>query len=110
MRRARFGSRGWTGGLASDSPVGRILAVVFYPLKIAVHLGLMGIAVASLAPLLPDTFPPLATLESFRLHMALAGCRSPSWRFAFVRVRWRCWASRLRLEHRHGLVLSAGAA
>lgn len=69
MRR-RNGSREFAGG--DLSPARRILAAVFYPVKLAVQLGLLGIAVASVAPLLADAFPPLASFESFRLHMAAA--------------------------------------
>jgi endonuclease/exonuclease/phosphatase (EEP) superfamily protein YafD len=68
MPRKRFGSRRST----DRTPSQRIVASIFYPLQLLVHLGLIGIAVASVAPLLADWLPPLATFESFRLHMAVA--------------------------------------
>jgi endonuclease/exonuclease/phosphatase (EEP) superfamily protein YafD len=70
MRRTRFGSRGLAGADASAAP--RVLAAVFYPVKLVVHGALLGTAVASVAPLLADYLPPLASFESFRLHMAVA--------------------------------------
>jgi endonuclease/exonuclease/phosphatase (EEP) superfamily protein YafD len=85
MRRTRFGSRGWAG--ASDAPWRRVAAGVFYPVQLLVHLGLIGIAVASVAPLLAGSLPPLASFESFRLHMAVASLPLTVLALAF-RPRW----------------------
>jgi endonuclease/exonuclease/phosphatase (EEP) superfamily protein YafD len=70
MRRTPSGSRGFAGGSATAA---RVLAAVLYPVKLVVHCALLGMAVASVAPLLADYLPPLASFESFRLHMAVAG-------------------------------------
>src|SRR3954464_6928005 len=83
MRRTRLESRGW----ADRKPWQRIAAGVLYPVRLVVRLGLIGIAAASVAPLLADRLPPLATFESFRLHMAVASlplavlglCFRPRW-------------------------------
>ncbi len=72
MRRTHYGLRSGTGRGLSDSPARAILGALFYPLKLVVHLALMGVAVASVAPLLADPAPMLAVFETFRLHMALA--------------------------------------
>jgi endonuclease/exonuclease/phosphatase (EEP) superfamily protein YafD len=85
MRRGRLGSRGWAGRDAS--PAQRLAAIVLYPVKLLVHVGLLGIALGTVAPLLADRIPPLATFESFMPHMAaaslplglLALCFRPRW-------------------------------
>jgi endonuclease/exonuclease/phosphatase (EEP) superfamily protein YafD len=83
MRRGRFGSRGWAQG----SPAQRIAASVLYPVQLLVHVGLLGIAVGSFAPLLADRIPPLATFESFLPHMTAASL--PLGLLAlFFRPRW----------------------
>jgi len=83
MRRTRFGSRRST----DRNPWQRVVACVFYPVQLVAHLGLIGIAVASVAPLLADRLPPLATFESFRLHMAVASLPLALLAFCF-RPRW----------------------
>jgi endonuclease/exonuclease/phosphatase (EEP) superfamily protein YafD len=85
MRRTRFGSSGWAGRNAA--PAQRIAASIFYPVKLLVQVGLLGIAFGSFAPLLADRVPPLATFESFLPHMTaaslplalLALCFRPRW-------------------------------
>jgi endonuclease/exonuclease/phosphatase (EEP) superfamily protein YafD len=85
MRRTRFGLRGGAG--AADAPWRRVGAGIFYPLRLLVHLGLLGIAAASVAPLLAGSLPPLASFESFRLHMAVASLPLAVLALAF-RPRW----------------------
>lgn len=83
MRRGRFGSRAWEDGSLAQ----RVAAAVLYPVQLLVHVALLGIAVASFAPLLADLAPPLATFESFLLHMTVASvplgllglCFRPRW-------------------------------
>jgi endonuclease/exonuclease/phosphatase (EEP) superfamily protein YafD len=85
MRRTRFGSSGWAGRNAA--PALRIAAAIIYPVKLLVQVGLLGIAFGSLAPLLADQIPPLATFEAFLPHMTaaslplalLALCFRPRW-------------------------------
>ena len=87
MRRTGFGSRAWTGRGGSPSLLGPVLAAIFYPVKLLVHVGLLGITFGSLAPLLGDRFPPFATFESFLMQMTaaslplalLALCFRPRW-------------------------------
>jgi endonuclease/exonuclease/phosphatase (EEP) superfamily protein YafD len=86
MRRTRFGSKGRLGGFAS-SPTGEIVAAILYPVKLLVHLGLLGVFVGSFAPLFANQIPPLATFESFLPHMTIASlplallalCFQPRW-------------------------------
>jgi endonuclease/exonuclease/phosphatase (EEP) superfamily protein YafD len=69
------------------SPFGSIAAAVFYPVQLLVHVGLLGIAVGSFAPLLADFVPPLAAFESFLPHMTAASL--PLGLLAlFFRPRW----------------------
>ncbi|WP_395019371.1 endonuclease/exonuclease/phosphatase family protein [Dongia sp.] len=49
-----------------------VFAALLYPIQLLVHVGLIGVFVGSFAPLLAHQFPPLATLESFLLHITLA--------------------------------------
>jgi endonuclease/exonuclease/phosphatase (EEP) superfamily protein YafD len=49
-----------------------IVVALLYPVQLFVHVGLIGIFLGSFAPLLAHQVPPLATFESFRLHMAVA--------------------------------------
>lgn len=58
---------------ATPSPGSRLLGVIAYPVQLLVHTGLLGLVVASAAPLFADRLPPLAALESFRPHLAAAG-------------------------------------
>jgi endonuclease/exonuclease/phosphatase (EEP) superfamily protein YafD len=83
MQRTRFEPNGWADG----HPGHRIAAFALYPVQLVAHLGLIGIAVASVAPLLADRLPPLATFESFRLHMAVASLPLAALGLCF-RPRW----------------------
>jgi endonuclease/exonuclease/phosphatase (EEP) superfamily protein YafD len=64
-----------------------LVAAVFYPVKLLVHVGLLGITIGSFAPLLSDRFPPFATFEAFLMQMTavslplavLALCFRPRW-------------------------------
>lgn len=98
MPRTRFGSRGRPGRYGSAWPASSILAALLYPLQLGVHAGLLGIFFGSFAPLLAHQFPPLATFESFLLHMTLASlplalaalCFRPRW-FALLGLLAFAW-------------------
>jgi endonuclease/exonuclease/phosphatase (EEP) superfamily protein YafD len=87
MRRTPYGSKGRTGGFASASPPPGVVAAILYPVKLVVHLGLLGIFVGSFAPLFARQMPAFATFEAFLPHMtaaslplaALALCFRPRW-------------------------------
>ena len=49
----------------------RLLGALVYPLKLVVQVGLLGAAIATLAPLLAGEAPVLAFFESFRLQIAV---------------------------------------
>src|SRR5215475_14426993 len=63
----RMGNRDDTSGAAT------LLGVIFYPLKLVVQVGLLGAAIATLAPLLAHQAPVLAFFESFRLQLGVGG-------------------------------------
>jgi endonuclease/exonuclease/phosphatase (EEP) superfamily protein YafD len=98
MRRTHFGLRGRPGRFPSASPVAGIAAALLYPVQLGVHAGLLGVFVGSFAPLLADQFPPLATFESFLLHLTLASlplalaalCFRPRW-FALLGLLAFLW-------------------
>src|SRR4051812_8428538 len=47
----------------------RIVGGLTYPLKLVIHVGLLGVFVGSFAPLFTDAVPALATFESFLPHL-----------------------------------------
>jgi endonuclease/exonuclease/phosphatase (EEP) superfamily protein YafD len=51
----------------------RLLGAIAYPLKLVVQVGLLGAAIATLAPLLAHEMPVLAFFESFRLQLGVVG-------------------------------------
>ena len=87
MRRTRYGSKARTDGFASASPPPGVAAAILYPVKLVVHLGLLGIFVGSFAPLFARQMPAFAIFEAFLPHMtavslplaALALCFRPRW-------------------------------
>jgi endonuclease/exonuclease/phosphatase (EEP) superfamily protein YafD len=85
MRRTRFGSRGWTAGGALSSY--GILGAVFYPLKLLVHVGLLGVTFGSFAPLFGDVYPALGIFEAFLPHMTAVSLPLSLLALAF-RPRW----------------------
>jgi endonuclease/exonuclease/phosphatase (EEP) superfamily protein YafD len=60
-------------GNRDDISAGRLLGAIAYPLKLVVQVGLLGAAVATVAPLLARHAPVLAFFESFRLQLAVGG-------------------------------------
>ncbi|HVY99624.1 MAG TPA: endonuclease/exonuclease/phosphatase family protein [Dongiaceae bacterium] len=62
------------GGSRGDaSPGRRLFGALVYPLKIVIQAGLLGAAVATLAPLLAGATPLLGIFEAFRLQLCVGG-------------------------------------
>src|SRR5581483_2447764 len=55
------------------APAQRLLQALAYPLKLVIQVGLLGAALATLAPLLAGAVPLLAMFESFRLQLCVGG-------------------------------------
>jgi endonuclease/exonuclease/phosphatase (EEP) superfamily protein YafD len=70
LHRRRMGNR---GGSIGDLSGRRLLGALAYPLKLVIQVGLLGAALATLAPLLAGWAPVLAFFESFRLQLCLGG-------------------------------------
>lgn len=64
-----------------------VVAALLYPVQLFVHVGLIGIFLGSFAPLLAHQVPPLATFESFQLHLTLASLPLAALALLF-RPRW----------------------